>query len=39
LRGHVVACETIKDHMSVVIYLVLTVAIFAALGGLLKFEL
>jgi hypothetical protein len=28
-----------RDHMSVVIYLVLTVAIFAALGGLLKFEL
>jgi hypothetical protein len=32
----VVAHETIRDQMSVVIYLLLTVACFAALGGLLN---
>jgi hypothetical protein len=35
----VVARETIKDHMSVVIYLLLTVVCFAALGGLLNLGL
>jgi hypothetical protein len=35
----VVARETIRDQMSVVIYLLLTVACFAALGGLLNLGL
>jgi hypothetical protein len=38
-EGTLLPAKRSRDHMSVVIYLVLTVAIFAALGGLLKFEL